>query len=173
MNKFIEVIVEKMRNEGIFTLLVKGQGVAQCYAKPQWRACGDVDLLLSPDNYDKAKVYLTSIASKIDNEDVRKKHLALTIDSWIVELHGALPFELSSKVDKVINDAYYDVFFNGNVRTCMNVGTQVFLPSPNNDIIFIFTHIIFQFKSKLFQLMLILPSQLQTNPEGSSFAWLK
>lgn len=145
MNYFIGVIVEKMRNAGIYTLLVKGQGVAQCYAKPQWRACGDVDLLLSPDNYNKAKSFLTLLAKTIDEEDSRRKHLGLTIDPWIVELHGALPFGLSRRVDKVINDAYNDVFFNRNVRTWMNGNTQVYLPSPNNDVIFIFTHFLHHF----------------------------
>lgn len=145
MNYFIGVIVQKMRNAGIYTLLVKGQGVAQCYAKPQWRACGDVDLLLSPDNYNKAKSFLTPLAKTIDEEDSRRKHLGLTIDPWTVELHGALPFGLSRRVDKVINDAYNDVFFNGNVRTWMNGNTQVYLPSPNNDVIFIFTHFLHHF----------------------------
>lgn len=145
MNHFISVIVEKMRKAGIYTLLVKGQGVAQCYVKPQWRASGDVDFLLSPDNYDKAKAYLTSMASTIDNEDVSKKHLGLTIGPWIVELHGALPFGLSSKVDRVINEAQNDVFYSGGVRSWVNEGTQVFLPSPNNDIIFVFTHFLHHF----------------------------
>ena len=30
----------KMKDEGIFTLIVKGQGIAQCYEKPLWRAFG-------------------------------------------------------------------------------------------------------------------------------------
>lgn len=43
MNYFIGVLVEKMRKEDIYTILVKGQGTAQCYERPLWRACGDVD----------------------------------------------------------------------------------------------------------------------------------
>ena len=41
MNNFISVIVGKMRGVGIYTLLVKGQGVAQCYERPQWISCGE------------------------------------------------------------------------------------------------------------------------------------
>lgn len=40
MNYFIGVVVEKMREAGIETLLLKGQGVAQCYVRPLWRSCG-------------------------------------------------------------------------------------------------------------------------------------
>ena len=38
MNDFIGVIVDKLRAADIYTLLVKGQGIAQCYARPLWRA---------------------------------------------------------------------------------------------------------------------------------------
>jgi hypothetical protein len=63
MNAFIGKLISRMRTVGIYTLLVKGQGVAQCYERPLWRACGDVDLFLSDDNYHKAKEYLCPLAS--------------------------------------------------------------------------------------------------------------
>lgn len=59
MNDFIACLAEKMRRVGIYSLLVKGQGVAQCYERPLWRACGDVDFLLSLSNFEKAKCFLT------------------------------------------------------------------------------------------------------------------
>ena len=43
MNAFIAQIVQKMRDEDIYTLLVKGQGIAQCYERPLWRTSGDID----------------------------------------------------------------------------------------------------------------------------------
>lgn len=55
MNKFIASLVQKLQSVGIYSLLVKGQGGAQCYEKPLWRCSGDIDLLLSNDNYQKAK----------------------------------------------------------------------------------------------------------------------
>ena len=145
MNAFIASLIEKLRLEGIYTLLVKGQGIAQCYERPLWRACGDVDLLLSAENYDKAKIICQQLASSIDEEDTKRKHLSITIRNWIVELHGALLFNLSSRVDNVILEAQCDVFYNGDVRSWLNGNTQVFLPSPNCDIIFIFTHFLHHF----------------------------
>ena len=47
MNKFVADLVGRMRAKGIYTLLLKGQGVAQCYERPLWRANGDVDFFLS------------------------------------------------------------------------------------------------------------------------------
>ena len=50
MNAFIADLVSKMRRRDIYLILVKGQGVAQCYDKPEWRSSGDVDFLVHGDN---------------------------------------------------------------------------------------------------------------------------
>lgn len=55
MNEFIEKTVQMMRMKGVNTLLVKGQGGAQCYARPLWRSSGDVDFFLDAENFEKAK----------------------------------------------------------------------------------------------------------------------
>lgn len=145
MNAFIADIIEKLRKENIYTLLVKGQGVAQCYERPLWRACGDVDLLLSRDNYKKAKNYLIPFASSLEEENLSSAHLGMSIDSWVVELHGTLHSCCLSRMDKVIDEVQDSVFYGREVRSWVNGRTQVFLPSPDNDVIFIFTHIIKHF----------------------------
>ena len=43
MNDFVASLLGKMQAEGISALLVKGQGIAQCYERPLWRSAGDVD----------------------------------------------------------------------------------------------------------------------------------
>ena len=139
MNEFIGVLIDKMRKVGIYTLLVKGQGVAQCYERPLWRCCGDIDLFLSDENYKKAKEFLIPLAFSVETE--RGPHLGMTIDSWIVELHGHFFCGISGRMDCVIKE----VIYHGNVRTWMNGNTQVFLPGVDNDVIFIFTHFIKHF----------------------------
>ena len=145
MNSFIAELVEKMRKADIYTLLVKGQGIAQCYERPLWRCCGDVDLFLSDSNYEKAKEYLVPMASSSDLEGVYKKHFEMTIDSWVVELHGSMRCGLSAKMDNCIDDAQKAVFNGGNVRSWIDGTTQVFLPSADSDALFIFTHFLKHF----------------------------
>lgn len=145
MNKFVGELIEKLRKNDIYALLVKGQGIAQCYERPLWRACGDVDLLLSCDNYIKAKKVLIPIALKVDEENIARRHLSMTIDDWTVELHGTMFGGWSKSVDKIIEEVQDDCFKSGSVRSWENGGTQVFLPSPNNDVIFVFTHILQHF----------------------------
>ena len=145
MNYFIGVIVEKMRKAGIYTVLVKGQGVAQCYERPLWRSCGDVDLFFDADNYEKAKTFLLPLAASVDPEEKRKKHLAMTIDPWVVELHGFMPTEISERINEGVYQVQRDIFENGGVRVWNNDSVDVYLPSPDNDAIIIFTHFLQHF----------------------------
>lgn len=145
MNAFVADLIEKLRKEDIYSILVKGQGIAQCYEKPLWRASGDVDLLLSDSNYDRAKEVLLPLATDIEQEFAHFKHSGMTIKDWVVELHGTLHSRLSKRVDRMIDKMQGNVFFGGDVRSWDNNGTQVFIPAPNEDVIFVFTHILHHF----------------------------
>lgn len=145
MNKFIANLVGGMRKAGIYTLLVKGQGLAQLYNRPLWRANGDVDFFLSDDNYQKAKDYLQPLASSIEPEGIYKKHLGMTIEDWVVELHGRLRCGLSTKSDKVLDEIQRDTFYGGNVKSWNNNGTQIFLLGIENNVFYVFTHFLSHF----------------------------
>ena len=145
MNTFIGKLVDDMRKAGIYTLLVKGQGLAQCYEKPLWRSCCDVDLLLRDDNYQKAKDYLLPKASFVEDEEKHKRHLAMTINEWMVELHGSLRCGFSSRIDKSMDRIYDDTFYGGNVRSWNNGGVQVFMLGKENDVLYVFVHLLNHF----------------------------
>lgn len=145
MNAFIADLIDNLRKEDIYAILVKGQGIAQCYEKPLWRSSGDVDLLLSESNYERAKDFLSPLASDLETEYTHFKHQGMTVDGWVVELHGTLHSRLSKRVDDGIDAAQRELFYSGKVRSWMNGGTQVFLPAPDEDVIFVFTHILHHF----------------------------
>lgn len=145
MNRFIAKLVEKKRNAGIYALLVKGQGVARCYERPLWRACGDVVFFLSETNYKKAKELLLPMAETIDPEWKTSMHLGMTIDGWVVELHGSLHGSLSPNVNHVLDIIRRETFYEGRVRTWINSGSQIFLLDANNDVIYVFTHFLNHF----------------------------
>jgi len=145
MNAFVAKLIEKFRKEDVYTLLVKGQGIAQCYERPLWRASGDIDLLLSPDNFEKASSVLDNYSRETSREtskDIERKHREYHIDGWTVELHGTMHTNLSRGIDRWIDKVQEDVFYGGNVRSWLNGNTLVFLPSPDYDVIFVFTHIL-------------------------------
>ena len=146
MNEFVASLIEKLRKDDVCALLVKGQGIAQCYERPLWRASGDVDLLLSDSNYEKAKDVLIPLAVDVEKEYKAFKHQGMTMKGgFVVELHGTLHSRLSKRVDGVIDEAQKEVFYSGNVRSWMNGNTQAFLPAVDDDVIFLFTHILHHF----------------------------
>ena len=145
MNAFIADLIIKLRKEDVYAIYVKGQGIAQCYEKPLWRSSGDVDLLLSDSNYDRAKKALIPLATMVETEYTHFMHQGITINGWEVELHGTQHSRLSKRVDDGIDATQREVFYGGKVRSWMNGGTQVFLPAPDEDVIFVFTHILHHF----------------------------
>jgi len=145
MNAFIGELVNKMWEAGIYTLLVKGQGIAQCYDRPLWRACGDVDLLLDAENYEKAKVYLTPLALVVDEEDKGRLHLGLTIDQWLVELHGTLHTNHHIQMDGLLDEVQREIFQFGKTRVWKNDTVDVLLPAQDEDVVFVFAHILQHF----------------------------
>lgn len=140
MNLFIAKLIEQLRKKDVYAILVKGQGIAQCYEKPLWRASGDVDLFLSYDNYQKAKTLLTPLASEVESEYEGISHLGMTIDGWVVELHGTLHGGLSSRINQELDDIQTDTFYGGNVHYWMNGQTQIILLGKENDIVYVFVH---------------------------------
>lgn len=145
MNSFIGALFNKLESVGIHALLVKGQGVAQCYEKPLWRAAGDVDLLIDYTHYKEAREYLLKIADSADVEIDEMSHQAVVIGPWEVELHGSLHGLWSAKVDKVLDTLQKECFEKEQYRIWDNGGIKICLPGVDYDIVFVFAHILQHF----------------------------
>ena len=145
MNKFTEGLLERLKKAGIESVLIKGQGVAQCYERPLWRAPGDVDLLLNDENYEKGKVFLGKISGTRAKEYSFNKEYNTTIDGWSVELHGSLRCGLSAALNRGVDEVQREICDNHQVRYWETEGRIISLPEANNDALLIFTHFIKHF----------------------------
>ena len=146
MNDFIACTVAKLRSANIYTLVIKGQGVAQCYEKPLWRSSGDVDFFLSEENFIKAREYFRPMVEDgYDPDGKDARNISAKLDSWDIELHNNQFTTLSGRVDKGLKEVQDAVFYGGNVRSWMDGGVQVFLPGLNEDVVIIFTHFLKHF----------------------------
>jgi hypothetical protein len=145
MNAFVAEAIGALREQDIYALLVKGQGIAQCYEKPLWRPSGDIDLFLSKDNYGKAVSFFKNRYSNYKDGGRYSQEYAFYTDQWMIEVHGTLRTCLSSRIDKVVDTVQKSVFYGGNVRSWENNGTLVFLPAPTEDVFLVFTHFIKHF----------------------------
>lgn len=114
MNSFVGDLVDRMRRQGIYALLVKGQGVAQCYERPLWRASGDVDFYLSDDNFKQARAFYKPLVTSDEIDDEHTNSINMHYGEWVVEIHASQHCGLSSRVDSVLDSIHRDLFYNGN-----------------------------------------------------------
>lgn len=145
MNEYIAGLIEKLREDDVYALLVKGQGIAQCYERPLWRAAGDIDLLMNDENYGKSKALLVPLATHVEQEYSFFKHIALILEGWEVELHGTLYSRLSRRIDNELDKIQAEMFRQGDVRVWHNEDTDICLPAPDTDVVFVFTHFLHHF----------------------------
>ena len=145
MNRFIEIMNNKLNVVGVIPLLMKGQGIAQCYERPLWRSPGDVDYLLYEKGYEDADAYLKGIADNVQDENPYTKHKAMTIMPWDVEIHGTLRGGLVKWIDSELDVIQKDIFEKHKIRVWKNGETEVYLPAADEDVVYVFTHILQHF----------------------------
>lgn len=145
MNEFLACWLRKLHAVEVSPVIIKGQGIAQCYERPLWRSSGDVDLLIDSQTYDFAKNLLIPYSKTEPKETVSTKEFCLTIEGWAVELHGSLYCRLTKRLDKFLKKIQDDCCKHGKVRVWNVAGTDLLLPSINNDVFVIFTHIVKHF----------------------------
>ena len=78
LNEVLSKVVSALRERGMDSVLLKGQGLAGCYPKPEMRQCGDIDLYVGEENYEKAKEIVDAMAGKKGEES--KKHYHTDVD---------------------------------------------------------------------------------------------
>ena len=145
MNEFVAELFEKLNKVQLNALLIKGQGIAQYYERPLWRAAGDVDLLIDESKYENGKICLAQYGTIADEEDITRKHIGYSINIWLVELHGSFKTDCWERLDRQIDSIQEDTFKLENIRLWDNNGTEIPMPSIDNDVIFVFTHILQHF----------------------------
>jgi len=145
MNLFLASMIEKMRKDNIYTILVKGQGIAQCYSRPLWRTSGDIDFFFFRDSYNSAVDYFKKLSSNNTQDSRYTKTYTVILNQWSVELHGTLRSGLSSKIDQEIDLVQDEVFKHGDVRAWRDSNTYIFLPGVDSDLYLLFTHFVRHF----------------------------
>ena len=145
MRQFTTVAVEEMRKNGLNPLVVKGQGIGQCYERPLWRASGDIDFFFSKEDYPKAVEFFKSWSGNVVQDSRYTKSFGVVIDPWFIEIHGTLRSTLSSRQVREIDAVQEDTFRNKKFRVWKNGNTEIYLPEVNNDLIFVFSHFVRHF----------------------------
>ena len=88
LNTTLCQVVNALNAEGIPSVLLKGQGVAQNYRNPESRMCGDIDLYVGEENYRRASETIAKLdpsGNAIGLETSMHQHV--TINGVEIEVH--------------------------------------------------------------------------------------
>lgn len=109
VNTKADEIYTKLREVDINTVLMKGQGIAQEYIRPDHRQSGDIDLFICDDQINKAKAEIVKMNPEKMQEGM--KHFSFDSDGIHIELHkstiGPQIFLSRNKLRKWLDNIKY------------------------------------------------------------------
>lgn len=85
--QIIAEVFSLLREAGIHTILLKGEGLAVLYPNTSLRAVGDIDILVPHDRYEQAVHILQNISEDAGREDYLERHYQLTVQGTTIEIH--------------------------------------------------------------------------------------
>lgn len=145
LNSTLNQIVNVLDKKGIPSVLLKGQGVAQNYRNPESRTCGDIDLYVGIENYERACKIIHDL-NKEPQEDIPESghHKHLELNGVVIEVHK-LADPMSSKkqsacFQKWTKDSIDNLFTTNRLKVWNNDGTSIRLALPTFDAFFILHH---------------------------------
>ncbi len=146
LNGVLVNVVSHLSAAGIRSVLLKGQGLAQYYPKPEMRQCGDIDLYVGLERYADSYDVVKLLATKIDDRKALEvgKHYDFFVGKVAVEMHRYSDRYPTSKLDRI----YQEVSLKGlnkNLTPLMFSGQEVNTPSDEYNAFYIFSHLFHHF----------------------------
>lgn len=146
LNGVLSKVVSELSAAGIPSVLLKGQGLATCYPKPELRQCGDIDLYVGLEKYDASYDVLSPLATKIDDRKALEvgKHYDLYVGKVAVEVHRYTDRYPTARLDRI----YQEVSLEGlgdKVVPVEIAGSVVNTPSDDYNAFYIFSHLYHHF----------------------------
>ena len=142
MNMTLQLLVPTLRNAGIEPVLLKGQGLSMYYPKPALRQCGDIDIYVGEENYEKAYDAILPIVTEIDDRAKIWKwmHFDAKISPVMIEVHHKADYMHSRKKEGI----YRDFMINGltkNLCPIMFGDVEVMTPNDTYNAFYVFYHL--------------------------------
>lgn len=147
LNNTLIKVVSTLREGGVESVLLKGQGLARNYPQPELRQCGDIDLYVGLENAEKAHDLLSPIAEKVDAKATidHYKHYHVIMPGGVeVEVHRYTDNHLTKKLEETYQAASAKGTTEGLVVYDF-AGTPVNTPADDFNAFFIFNHLFHHF----------------------------
>lgn len=100
-----EQICQDLENTGISCAILKGCSAARYYSEPERRNMGDIDLMVLPEDFDRAREYFQSdwIFDHVDS-----RHATFRRNHTVVELHRHFSSFRSQELRDFLDNAIYE-----------------------------------------------------------------
>lgn len=144
LNSTLNQIVNALNAEGIPSVLLKGQGVAQNYRNPESRMCGDIDLYVGEKNYERACEIIVDMDPNGKDGKECDHHMHLQVNGVEVEIHRQADYMPGKKSNKELQGwtmkSIDQNFGTDTLGIWNNSGTVISLAPPTFDAFFILHH---------------------------------
>ena len=134
-------LVEKMEQAGIRVLILKGIDAARCYANPECRVSSDTDLLIAPEDEEKAYHVLTDAGFQMEERVEKSNHGIGTHPTLgMVELHVKLLSDFYQNA--IIKDWQLD---DRAIKHCVRIdyrGKSYYAMEPTDNLLFLSHHML-------------------------------
>lgn len=146
LNGVLVKVVGELDEAGIRSVLLKGQGLAYYYPKPELRQCGDIDLYVGLEKYRDTYDVLKPLASSIDDRKALEvgKHYDLYIGKIAVEVHRYTDRYPTASLDRIYQEVSLSGLNKGLVPIEFN-GVAVNTASDDYNAFYIFSHLFHHF----------------------------
>ena len=148
LNSVLAKITTALNAEGIPSVLLKGQGLAQNYLIPESRICGDIDLYVGEENIDRACEVIAGLTDEPQEPEEgltgEEKHRHVKVDGVVVEVHRKSVTTHTERLARLMRNWTHESlnshFNDGTLPTINFNQVPVTVPSANFNNIFILYH---------------------------------
>ena len=146
LNSTIAQIVQALDAQGVPSVLLKGQGIAQNYLRPESRTCGDIDLYTGHDGYQKAFEIIEGMHEDRPHKEAAEwvHHLHTDLNGVEVEIHRKASFLEGKRIDDNFQEwtrrTLDEQFGTDGLEVWNNAGTHVALAPVTYNAFFILHH---------------------------------
>lgn len=141
LNNVLLKVVLELRRHDIDPVLLKGQGIARYYPIPELRQCGDIDIYVGQDNFEKACEVIGEMSTPEDHQgDIPSlKHFHTRLGHAFIEIHRYTDVYWPKRYDRTYQKIS-DVGMRSDLVPLDFSGTEVLTPSVDFNVFFIFNH---------------------------------
>ena len=146
LNSTIAQIVAALEAEGVHSVLLKGQGIAQNYRRPESRTCGDIDLYTGLGGYTRAYEIIEALHEGRPHKEAAEctHHLHTDLNGVEVEIHRQTSFLHGKRMDANFQEwskqSLDELFGSEAFEMWDNGGTAVALAPATYNAFFILHH---------------------------------